>query len=154
MRHSPWRWFPFAIVAALGVVVLVNAGMVFAALHGFPGQAGSEDFALSNHYDAVLQRAEQDAALGWTVKASADGAGLPVVTLTRRDGRPLQGASLQVDAERPLGAREERHLMFRELAAGQYVADAVLPEPGQWDLTIAASAEGNSIAATRRIIVH
>jgi hypothetical protein len=45
-------------------------------------------------------------------------------------------------------------LAFRELVAGQYVADVILPEPGQWELTITAAAEGSRIAATRRVIVH
>ena len=47
---------------------LVNAGMVYAALHSFPGEAGDEGFALSNHYDAVLEREQREAALGWTVR--------------------------------------------------------------------------------------
>ena len=91
MRDSPWRWFPLALMAGLGAVVLVNAGMVFAALQSFPGKAGSEDFELSNRYDSVLQRSERDAALGWTVKASTDKARVPVVVLIQRDGTPLRG---------------------------------------------------------------
>jgi nitrogen fixation protein FixH len=154
MRNSPWGWFPLAVIAGLGIVVLVNAGMVFAALHSFPGQAGSEDFALSNHYDAVLQRAAQDAALGWTVKASTDGTNMPVVMLTRRDGTPLQGATLEGVAERPLGATETRHLEFHETQTGRYVADSVLPAQGQWELTLSASAGDNQIAVTRRVIAH
>jgi nitrogen fixation protein FixH len=135
-------------------VVLVNAGMVFAALKSFPGKAGSEDFELSNRYDTVLQRSDHDAALGWTVQASADGERVPVVVLTQRDGTPLQGALLEGVAGRPLGPAETRHLAFHESAAGRYVADAVLPEQGQWELTLSASAGDNQIAATRRVIVH
>ena len=154
MRNSPWRWFPLALMAGLGAVVLINAGMVFAALKSFPGKAGSQDFALSNRYDAVLQRSEHDAALGWAVHASIDKARVPVVVLTQRDGTPLQGALLEGAAGRPLGPAETQHLTFHELAAGRYVADAVLPEQGQWELTLSASAGGNQIAATRRIVVH
>jgi nitrogen fixation protein FixH len=154
MRNSPWRWFPLALMAGLGAVMLVNAGMVFAALKSFPGKAGSEDFELSNRYDTVLQRSERDAALGWTVQASTDEAGLPVVVLTRRDGAPLQGALLEGVAGRPLGPAETQHLTFHESAVGRYVADAVLPEQGQWELTLSASAGGSQIAATRRVIVH
>jgi nitrogen fixation protein FixH len=154
MRNSPWRWFPLALMAGLGAVMLVNAGMVFAALKSFPGKAGSEDFELSNRYDTVLQRSERDAALGWTVQASTDKAGLPVVVLTRRDGAPLQGALLEGVAGRPLGPAETQHLTFHESAVGRYVADAALPEQGQWELTLSASDGGSQIAATRRVIVH
>jgi nitrogen fixation protein FixH len=141
-------------MAGLGAVILVNAGMVFAALKSFPGKAGSQDFELSNRYDAVLQRSEHDTALGWTVQASTDAARAPVVVLTQRDGTPLQGASLDGLAGRPLGPAETRHLAFHEFAAGRYVADTVLPEQGQWELTLSASAGGSQIAATRRVIVH
>ena len=55
-------------MAGLGAAwSLVNAGLVYAALHSFPGKAGDEGFALSNHYDAVLEREQREAALGWTV---------------------------------------------------------------------------------------
>jgi nitrogen fixation protein FixH len=154
MRNSPWRWFPLALMAGLGAVILINTGMVFAAFKSFPGKAGSQDFELSNRYDSVLQRSERDAALGWTVQASTDKARVPVVVLTRRDGTPLQGAVLEGAAGRPLGPTEMQHLTFHELAAGRYVADAVLPEQGQWELTLAASAGGNQLAATRRVIAH
>lgn len=151
---SMWRFFPQAIVAGLGVVVAVNLGMVYAALHSFPGQAGDEDFALSNRYDAVLQHEQREAALGWTVTAQTDATGRPEVVLTERDGAPLHGASLEGSAERPLGAPEQHVLSFREIAAGRYEADAALPAPGQWELTLSASRGGRNISATRRVIVH
>ena len=79
-------------------MVLVNAGLVYAALHSFPGKAGDEGFDLSNHYDVVLERGQREAALGWTVAARTDAAGRPEVTLTDRDGSPLRGASVAASA--------------------------------------------------------
>jgi nitrogen fixation protein FixH len=154
MTHSLWRFFPLAVVAGLGLVVVVNAGLVYAALHGFPGQAGDEGFALSNHYDAVLDREQREAALGWTVVARTDAAGRPEVRLADRNGSPLRGASLAASAARPLGAPETQSLVFHEVDAGSYVAGAALPMAGQWELTLSASFGGHDIAATRRVIVH
>jgi nitrogen fixation protein FixH len=152
--RSMWRFFPLAIVVAMSIVVAVNAGMVYAALHSFPGKAGDEGFDLSNHYGAVLEQSRREAALGWNLLAQSDDAGRPVVSVTRHDGSPLRGASVAASAERPLGTPETRHLIFHEASAGRYVADTSLAEPGQWDLTLSASFEGNSMMATRRIIVH
>lgn len=152
--RSSWRWFPWAVVAAMSVVVAVNAGMVYAALHSFPGKAGDDDFGLSNRYDQVLDRVRREAALGWTVHARPDVTGRPVVILTDRNGSPLSGASVGGTAERPLGATERRRLVFHEIAAGRYVADIALPLAGQWDLLLSASAQGHDIATTRRIIVR
>jgi nitrogen fixation protein FixH len=154
MKRSLWRFFPLAVVAGLGLVVLINAGLVYAALHSFPGKAGDEDFALSNRYDAVLEREQHEALLGWNLLAQTDAAGTPEIRLIDRGGSPLRGASVAASAERPLGAPERRTLVFREIATGRYVADAPLPITGQWELTVSASLGGHDIAATRRVIVR
>lgn len=151
---SRWRLFPVGVIAAMSVVVAVNGAMVYVALDGFPGQAGTEDFALSNHYNEVLARAEREAALGWTVSARTDDAGRPVVTLTDRNKAPLRGASVTGYAARPVGPPDNQPLVFNEAAAGQYVANATLPMPGQWDLTLSASSGGHDMAATRRVVVR
>src|SRR5690348_6298573 len=107
--RSAWRFFPWAVVGAIAVVVAVNAGMVYAAIYSFPGAAeGDEGFALSNHYDVVLERAQREAALGWLVSAQTDDAGRPVVSLTDHAGAALHGATVEATAERPLGAPEKR----------------------------------------------
>ncbi len=153
--RSLWRFFPLGVVAAMSVVIAVNAGMIYSALHTFPGAAGGDEgFALSNNYNSVLDQAQRDASLGWSVQASSDPAGRPVVTLTNHDGSPLRGASVAASAERPLGAPDTLRLKFHEAAAGQYVADEPLTLPGQWDLTLSASTGTQEIAATRRIIVR
>jgi nitrogen fixation protein FixH len=152
--QSVWRLFPWLVAAAMGVVVIVNAGMIFAALDSFPGKTGSDGFDLSNQYDAVLDHAQRAAELGWTMLARTDGIGRPEVTLTDRQGSPLSGASVAAAAERPLGAPETHRLVFHETDAGHYVADTALTLPGQWDLTLSVSASNNQVAATRRIIVR
>ncbi|MGA3403748.1 MAG: FixH family protein [Acetobacteraceae bacterium] len=152
-RGAAWQWFPWAVVAAMGVVVAVNIAMVSFALHTFPGQAGSDGFDLSNHYDQVLEKVQRDAALGWVVRLLPGDAGHPVLVLTDRSGAPLRDAQVQATAERPLGPPETTHLVFRAEGAGRYVADAALTMPGQWELQLSASAQGHTIAATRRIVV-
>ncbi len=152
-RGSAWQWFPWALVAAMSVVVAVNIAMVSFALHTFPGQAGSDGFDLSNHYDQVLQRLRQEAALGWNVRLLPGDAGRPVLVLTDRSGAPLRDAQVQATAERPLGPPQTTHLVFHDEGTGRYVADAALTMPGQWELQLSASAQGHTIAATRRVVV-
>jgi nitrogen fixation protein FixH len=152
--RSVWRLFPWLVAAAMGVVVVVNAGMIYAALASFPGKAGNDGFDLSNQYNAVLDRARHEAELGWTMLARTDGTGRPALSLTDRQGSPLTGASIAASANRPLGAPETHRLVFHETAAGRYVADTALMTPGQWDLTLSASAGGHEMAATRRIIMR
>lgn len=151
--RSLWRFFPWAVMGAMSVVVAVNTGMVYFALHTFPGQVGSDGFDLSNHYDQVLESAQRQAALGWDLRTAPVEAGRAVLTLTDRSGEPLRGAHIEAVAERPLGAAETTHLAFHDAGAGRYVADAALTIPGQWELQVSASAQGHAIATTRRIVV-
>jgi nitrogen fixation protein FixH len=137
----------------MGVVIAVNIAMVSFALHTCPGQAGSDGFDLSNHYDQVLARVQHEAALGWTMSVLPGDAGHPVLVLTDRSGAPLRDALVQATAERVLGPPETTQLVFRADGAGRYVADAALTTPGQWELQLSASAQGHTIAATRRIVV-
>lgn len=151
--RSAWRWFPWAVAAALLFVVLVNGGMIWAALGTFPGIAGSDGFDLSNHYDRVLDVAARQAALGWRVQVSVDAQAHPAIALTDRAGAPLVGARIQAHAERPLGPAEVTTLTFQGTRDGQYRAAQALPASGQWDLLISASVEGKTVSATRRVIV-
>ena len=119
-----------------------------------PGKAGEEDFDLSNHYDAVIEREQREAALGWT-RGSADGRSGPAGgEATDRDGSPLHGASVAASARASARRTGRRALVFHGTDTGRYVADAALPAQGQWELTLSASAGGHDMAATRRVIVH
>jgi nitrogen fixation protein FixH len=153
-KPSRWRLFPWAIAAAMGVVIAVNVGMVYAAMHTFPGQAGGNGFDLSNRYDQVIARVQRQAALGWSVRVETDAQRHPVLLLRGPDGAPLTGAAVQATAERPLGPQHSTALAFRETARGRYVADGVLAEPGQWDLLLSASAQGHDFTTTRRIVTR
>lgn len=151
-RGSAWRWFPLALIAVMSVVFAVNGIMVWCALGTFPGQAGSDGFDLSNHYDRVLETVQREAALGWQIRATTDAAGRPELRLTDRAGMPLRGAQVVATAERPLGPRETTPLVFRDDGTGRYVADAVLAAQGQWELQLTASANGQTLVSTRRVV--
>ena len=152
-RGSGWGWFPWALAGSMGVVIAVNLALVAFALHTFPGQAGSDGFDLSNHYDEVLARVQHEAALVWAVHVLPGDAGRPVLVLTDRSGAPLRDAVVAATAERPLGPPETTRLVFRADAAGRYVADTALTIPGQWELQLSVGAQGHTIATTRRIVV-
>jgi nitrogen fixation protein FixH len=151
--RSAWNIFPWAVVAAMSLVVVVNVGMVYYALDTFPGQTSGDGFDVSNHYNQILAVAQRQAALGWNVQVAADDAGRAVVALTDRAGTPLQGARVNATAERPLGAPQATRLVFHDAGAGRYVADAALIAPGQWELEVSAAANGHAVTVTRRVVV-
>ncbi len=151
--RSGWRFFPLAIVGGLGLVVAVNGAMIWQAVSTFPGKAGRDGFALSNRYNMVLQRQDDQAAIGWVVRASADAKGRAAMTLADTDGTPLTGAKIEAVAERPVGEARTTPLLFIDQGAGRYAADATLDAPGQWDISITARAGGRTMTVTRRVHV-
>ncbi len=154
MQRSFWRFYPWIVAAGMAVVVAVNIGMVTAALHTFPGKApGGEGFDLSNRYNAVIDRANDRAALGWTIGAEADRGGHPVLNLTDAAHAPLARARIVATADRPLGAAMQTRVEFNETTPGHYAGDIALPAQGQWELQLTIAAAGHDIAATRRIVV-
>jgi nitrogen fixation protein FixH len=153
-KDSAWRLFPWAIVAGMGIVVAVNATMVWAALDTFPGKAGRDGFELSNRYNAVLARVEEQAALGWTVQARVDDLHRPILTLLGASGAPLTGAMIEATAQRPLGDDREQPLDFQEAGAGRYIAVSPLASLGQWDLALTATANGHALTTTLRVVAR
>lgn len=155
MRHrSTWRFFPWYIALGLSVVIAVNIGMVTFALRTFPGQApGGEGFDLSNRYNTVIDRVHNQANLGWTIGAEADGKGHPVLVLTDASHTPLAQARIDATANRPLGRALTTPVSFAETTPGRYVGDVVLPASGQWEVQLTAHVAGHDVTATRRIVV-
>ncbi len=149
-----WRRYPWIIALGMSVVIAVNIGMITAALRTFPGTAsGGEGFDLSNRYNAVIERTQQQASLGWTIEAVADAEGHPALDLKDATGAPLTGASIAASVQRPVGAEHTTMMAFHEVRPGRYAGDAALPLPGQWLVLLTASARGHEVTATRRIVV-
>jgi nitrogen fixation protein FixH len=152
-QKSPWRWFPAGLIGAMLVVLAVNGGMVYAALHTFPGEAGEDGFDLGNGYGRVLEGAARQASLGWHVGASADAGRHPALMLTARGGRRLDHPAVQARAERPLGPPETTALTLRPEADGRLVADQAL-ERGQWLLTVIVTQGADTLSTTERLVIR
>lgn len=152
-QNSLWRLFPWAIGAGMGVVVMVNGAMVWSALHTFPGKAGRDGFELSNRYNAVLERVEEQAHLQWSVAAGSDARGHVVLSLADAKGAPLIGGRIEGLAERPVGDERQETIVFNEKGGGRYVGDIALDLPGQWEVQITAHANGKTLTTTRRVVV-
>ena len=151
-RPSGWHWYPWAVAGAMTVVVIVNSIMVYSAISTFPGRTQQGGFDLSNHYNTVLARAEDQAKLGWVVKTTVDATSHAVLSLTDAAGAALSGARIEGFAERPVGDPRRISLGFNDRGAGRYVGDLKLDEPGQWDVTARISMGDRAIAITRRVV--
>jgi nitrogen fixation protein FixH len=150
--RSGWRLFPWFVAAAMLGVIVVNGGLVYTALHSFPGNAGGDGFDLSNSYNRVLNTAERQAALGWVLTVEQTDARHVTLLLADRAGAPLTNARIAAHAVRPLGPRDTTALEFRLVGPGRYAAEAVLPR-GQWDVLLKVSQGTDALMSERRLVV-
>jgi nitrogen fixation protein FixH len=148
-----WKHFPRYMIAAMLVVIAVNVRFIYIAVSTFPGAASSDDFDTSNHYDSILKAVAAQDALSWTEAASAIGM-TAAVDLTGPDRKPLTGAALTANAERPLGSDAVIAVSFKESSPGHYVASSAMPLPGQWDLKLHIVRSGHEARVTRRIVTR
>ena len=152
MPRSLWRFFPFFLVGALGVVVTVNIFMAVLANRTAPGLAVQGSFATSNAYGAIQAEAKRQVGLGWSLDVSLRG-GRVEAKLAGQGGAALPGAVLTALAMRPVGQAAPLALGMTEDGAGGFRSDIVLPGQGQWDITFVAKHEGRTFRHTRRVVV-
>lgn len=150
---SPWRLFPYVIMAALGVVIAVNITMAVLAHRSAPGLAVQGSFATSNAYGTIQAEARRQVGLGWSLDVSQEG-GRVVAVLAGQGGAALPGAGLRASASRPVGDAPAIELGMIAGEAGRFRSDVVLPGQGQWDVLFVATHDGRTFRHTRRIVIR
>ena len=133
--RTAWRFFPYFIIAGLGLVVAVNIGMAVLAHRSAPGLAVQGSFATSNAYGRIQEESRRQVSLGWSLDVGL------------KDGR------LRATATRPVGDGTTLALEMLEVEPGKFRSDIALPGQGQWDVLFVASSEGRNFRHTRRILV-
>ena len=61
-RAEPGRLYPWIFVAAMGLVILVNAGMIYLAVHSFTGLATQDPYGKGLAFNRTLAAAQAQAA--------------------------------------------------------------------------------------------
>ena len=149
-RAGAWRFFPWAIVGALGVVVAVNVTMATLAVRSSPGLAVQGSFATSNAYGAIQQEARRQAGLGWSLEVALPD-GVLQARLAGPNGAPLPGARLRASATRPVADAAPVALEMQAGPDGTFRAASPMPGQGQWDVLFIAQSDGRTFKHTRRV---
>jgi len=155
---APGRLYPWIFVAAMGLVILVNAALIFFAVHSFSGLATQDAYAKGLAFDRGLAADQAQAELGWQVDVAATpgaDATAPTVTLAAdfrdRAGRALDDLTVRAFLVRPTSAGHDRAIELADHGDGRYRATAPLPLRGEWLLTIVAKRDGETWQNTQRI---
>ncbi len=138
----------FAITAgAFAVIIGVNLFMAFQAVGTFPGLEVKNSYVASQNFDADRKA---QLALGWEVAAEAAD-GTVRLTITGRNGEPVEPASLTATLGRATSTRADQSPAFR-FDGRAMVAPAKL-DRGNWNLRLTAvAADGTEFR--QRIVLH
>lgn len=123
------------LVAFFAVVIAVNVLMARLATSTFGGLVVENSYVASQDFNRWLDEAAREKALGWSARFERGAGGEIVLALADRQGNPLAGAKVTVDAVHPLGRQPDHQLAVRELGQGRYAAPL---EPGRWRLRVQA----------------
>ncbi len=144
----PWTGWTVlaAFVISFAVVFAVNGLMVYYALSTFSGEQEASPYEHGLAYDRDIAAAHAQDARGWHVDISArrPAPGAPadiVADLRDAAGQPIKGLSVVATLEFPADKAFDKRAALTEAAPGEYRAAAPL-RPGQWDLVVEASQDG------------
>lgn len=157
-QSNRYRWIPWVFVAAMGVVVAVNGGLIYFAIREPVGIVVKNPYQDGLRYNERLAERRQQLALGWQVAAAVSGtaaAGPVEVRVEARDrgGAPLASLAGKIRFERPVERLAPVEAELVPVGDGRYVAAARLPRSGQWDLTVDFTDGMASHSASTRVAV-
>ncbi len=170
--RNPWLILLLALVAA---GVLVNAKMIWNMLH-HPMRLLDDHYTVKDHnrYDAKwLQEQAERSTLGWQAKlqspqrlendaqATPQSARFIIVAspadlhleLNDQNGKPIQGATVSVEAQSPADKDYDFSTTFNADSAGHYQGSLKFPRAGNWDLLIRAELDGRQFDMEQRVFV-
>jgi nitrogen fixation protein FixH len=158
-RVAQKSWIPWIFVGGMTIVILVNAGMVAAALSTYSGLAHRDAFGRGVAYNRVIENVERQERLGWQVDLNlgeprAEGVRGLAVSLRDAAGSPLGGARITLSLRRPVENVPPLEIVFDERDTGHYAGGPVALRLGQWDARILVERAGERVDHVQRLIVR
>lgn len=144
-----------AMLVFFAVVIAVNGAFVFVALRSFPGEEVKRSYLQGLNYNATLAERRRERALGWRAETELSGAAhatLLRARLTDREGRGLDGLTIEALLRRPADSAHDLTLTFAPRGDGLYVAEVPALAAGVWDLRATAERGEQRFSFARRHI--
>lgn len=139
-----WYW-PFLLVGLLASGVGVNLYFMSCAISDPSFAVEPDYYAKAIAWDAHQAQARDNAELGWTLElavAPADsgtGRARVVASLLDRDGLPVPGLTVGLEAFHNARASQVVRSELVETAEHAYEADVAVSRPGFWEFRVAAT---------------
>ncbi len=147
-NRAPGWWYPYIFVAGFGVVLAVNAVLIYTATSTFTGLSTSGAYEKGLNYNTNLAMTEAQEKLGWVVSESftvgPDSKALEVrVSYRDAQNKPVEGLKVRAAFNRPTKTGLDHEVTFTPVGDGVYGASETLPLPGLWEVEFVATGEGD-----------
>lgn len=131
------------MLAFFGVVIGVNAFMMWQAYRSYDGMQEEDAYRTGRDYNTVLEAARMQESRGWRVAvehAPADNGEIAVsASFSDSAGRALTGLAVEAHWFSPVESGEDRRLRLDGQGDGVYRGELELPRAGNWELRILAA---------------
>jgi nitrogen fixation protein FixH len=155
-RELTGRMVLLCLVGFFGVVAVVNAVMMGAAISTLSGLDSDSPYQAGLAFDEEIAAARAQQALHWQVDAKVErtdeGKTLVEITARDADGTPLPGLGATASLVRPTDRRLDRDLAITQDGPGHFrgvTGHAV----GQWDVVVELSRDGARQFRTKNRVV-
>jgi len=155
-RELTGRMVLVCFLAFFGVVFGVNGVMVHEALSTFSGVETESSYQAGQMFEHDVAMAKAQDEQHWQIDAkvthAADGNAHLDVLARDAAGVVLAGMDATATFERPTDRRLDRRVAVSESAPGHFSGSAAI-SPGQWDLIIELSRQGNRLFRSKNRVV-
>lgn len=155
-REVTGRTVLICFIGFFGIVAIVNAIMMYAAITTFAGTETSSSYKAGLAYKQEEAAAAAQAALNWQVDGQIvrSAAGEAILTVSVKDAKqaPVRGIDVTARLTHPLNARLDHDIaLSRTLDSG--FRGATQATAGQWTLIIEVARAGDRVYRTKSRVV-
>lgn len=153
-RLSGWMVLVY-LLAFFGIVMGVNGVMIYEALSTMRGVNTESAYQVGRMFEQDVAMVKAQDARHWQIDAKLTPArNATRLALIARDeaGHVLSGMTASASFERPTDRGLDRNVALKEASPGQYYGETELI-PGQWDLVIEISGQGQRLFRSKNRVV-
>jgi nitrogen fixation protein FixH len=152
-RAAPSWWWPVALIVLLVAGAAANIGLMVVASRDATFAVEPDYYKKALDWDRTVAQEAVNGALGWTMSAEFERGPTPgevrlVARIVDREGAPLTGARVVVQAFASARARQVYSAALEPRSAGVYTAILPSARRGLWEIRAQASRGGDVFTQT------
>lgn len=153
MNRPAWIIGP-ALVGLITVSTMIGAAALIYHAHADPSFAVEADYYdKAVHWDDSAAQERRNTELGWRLTINPSAADGLELTMVDGLGRPVEGATVSVEAFHNARSADRVTLALIDHGPGVYRQTAEFARPGIWEFRVVARRGADTFTAVRQVVV-